>query len=173
LERFASFRRPGAWLVDVIPELEKVPIFDLISPWKKRAAEIFQKDSAVYEAFWKEMKREVAEGTAPHSWGKEFVQSDYTKYGVDEMGAIYTAYISFYFIPDGARGSMIEAGSETTSQILNNTIVGLLSNPEIIGKCHEELDRVVGGDRTPTMDDIHDLNYIRSLVKVIASSVSY
>jgi len=39
------------------------------------------------------MKREVAEGTAPYSWGKEFVQSDYAKHGVDEMGAIYTAYL--------------------------------------------------------------------------------
>jgi hypothetical protein len=38
------------------------------------------------------MKKEVEDGTAPHSWGKEFVQSDYAKYGIDEMGATYTAY---------------------------------------------------------------------------------
>jgi hypothetical protein len=41
---------------------------------------------------------------------------------------------------------MIEAGSETTSQALNNTIVGLLSNPDAVKKAHEELDRVVGID---------------------------
>ena len=62
---------------------------------------------------------------------------------------------------------MIEAGSETTSQILNNSIVGLLSNPVTIQKCHEELDRIIGSDRTPTMDDVKDLRYVRSLVKVI------
>jgi cytochrome P450 len=61
---------------------------------------------------------------------------------------------------------MIEAGSETTSQILNNTICGLLSNPETIRKCQEELDRVVGPDRTPTVDDVKVLPYVRSLVKV-------
>jgi len=38
------------------------------------------------------MKKEVGQGTAPHSWGKEFVQSNYGKHGVDEAGAIYTAY---------------------------------------------------------------------------------
>lgn len=38
------------------------------------------------------MKKEVEQGTAPHSWGKEFVQSNYGKHGVDEAGAIYTAY---------------------------------------------------------------------------------
>jgi cytochrome P450 len=60
---------------------------------------------------------------------------------------------------------MIEAGSETTSQILNNTIVGLLSNPDAIKKCQEELDRVIGSDRTPTIDDVNDLPYVRSLAK--------
>lgn len=61
---------------------------------------------------------------------------------------------------------MIEAGSETTAQILNNTIVGLLSNPEAIRKCQEELDRVIGSDRTPTVDDVKVLPYVRSLAKV-------
>jgi cytochrome P450 len=61
---------------------------------------------------------------------------------------------------------MIEAGSETTAQILNNTIVGLLSNPEAIKLCQEELDRVIGSGRTPSVDDVKDLPYVRSLVKV-------
>jgi len=60
---------------------------------------------------------------------------------------------------------MIEAGSETTSQVINNTLVGLLSNPEVIRRCQEELDRIVGSDRPPTMEDMDDLNYVRSLVK--------
>src|SRR5579859_1131017 len=41
LTRFASFRRPGAYLVDVIPELANSWWFNLISPWKKVADEIF------------------------------------------------------------------------------------------------------------------------------------
>jgi len=61
---------------------------------------------------------------------------------------------------------MIEAGSETTSQALNNTIVGLLSNPDAVKKAHEELDRVIGGDRTPTFEDEKSLPYIRAIVKV-------
>ena len=61
---------------------------------------------------------------------------------------------------------MIEAGSETTSQALNNIIVGLLSNPEVVEKAHEELDRVIGSDRTPTFNDEPKLPYIRAIVKV-------
>jgi cytochrome P450 len=67
---------------------------------------------------------------------------------------------------------MIEAGSETTSQALNNTIVGLLQNPEAVKKAHEELDRVVGTDRTPTFDDEDNLPYVRAIIKVPYSNQS-
>lgn len=92
LARFASFRRPGAFLIDVLPELENVPFYDTLSGWKKLGDEIHQKDAAVFTYFWNRMKKEIEEGTAPHSWGRGFVQSDYAKHGIDEMGAIYTAY---------------------------------------------------------------------------------
>ena len=48
---------------------------------------------------------------------------------------------------------MIEAGSETTSAMLNNALIGLLSNPPTIKAAHEELDRVVGSNRPPNFDD--------------------
>lgn len=38
------------------------------------------------------MRKEIEDGTAPHSWGKGFVQSDYGKHGIDELAAIYAAY---------------------------------------------------------------------------------
>lgn len=56
-----------------------------------------QLDAAIYRAFWERMKKEIQDGTAPHSWGKGFVQSDYTKHGIDELGAIYAAYVSCFF----------------------------------------------------------------------------
>jgi hypothetical protein len=66
---------------------------------------------------------------------------------------------------------MIEAGSETTSMFLNNAIVGFLSNPDVVEKCHEELDRVIGNDRAPTMDDVNDLPWTRSVVKARSASI--
>lgn len=61
---------------------------------------------------------------------------------------------------------MIEAGSETTSMQLNNMLIGILSNPEILEKAHEELDRVIGTDRPPMFTDEPRLPYIRAIVKV-------
>jgi hypothetical protein len=72
--------------------LERWPIYDAISGWRKTANEIHKQDTAVFSHFWYKMKKEIEAGTAPHSWGKGFVQSDYTKHGIDELGAIYAAY---------------------------------------------------------------------------------
>jgi len=73
-----------------------VPFYDALSGWKKLGDDIHQKDAAVFAYFWNRMKREIEQRVAPHSWGKGFVQSDYAKHGIDEMGAIYTAYPPFF-----------------------------------------------------------------------------
>jgi cytochrome P450 len=65
------------------------------------------------------------------------------------------------------RGAMIEAGSETTSMQLNNMLIGILSNPTVLPKAQEELDRVVGSERPPNFDDEPNLPYIRSIVKEV------
>ena len=72
------------------------------------------------------------------------------------------------------RGTMIEAGSETTSMQLNNMLIGILSNPEVLPRAHEELDRVIGSDRPPNFNDEPNLPYTRAIVKVITPfNISY
>jgi len=105
------------------------------------------------------MVKEIQEGKAHHSFGKEFVQSDFREMGVDDVQAVYIC------------GAMIEAGSETTSAMLNNAIIGLLSNPRAIEAAQEELDRVVGGDRTPNFDDEPNLPYMRAIIKVSSHDI--
>ncbi|KAF5351069.1 hypothetical protein D9756_008152 [Leucocoprinus leucothites] len=46
-------------------------------------------------------------------------------------------------------------------------IPGFASHPEIQERAHEELDRVVGADRLPTVDDEENLPYIRSIIKEV------
>src|ERR1700733_9595857 len=154
LERFSDVRRPGAYLVDTFPELADVPLFDWISNWRRIGNEYHAKDYATYKEFWDTMVKEIEEGRAHHSFGREFVQSDFGGMGVDDEQAAYIC------------GAMIEAGSETTSAMLNNAIIGLLSNPESIIAAQEELDRVIGDDRTPNFDDEDKLPYMRGIRKV-------
>ena len=62
---------------------------------------------------------------------------------------------------------MIEAGSETTSSSLNSCVLYLSAYPDVQAKAHEELDRVVGNDRSPTFEDEPALPYIHAIVKEI------
>jgi hypothetical protein len=156
LVRFGQIRRPGQWLVDSFPSLANFPPFDLVSNWRQFGKECHLKDSKVWMEFWTQMCREIDAGTAPHSFGKGFVNSNWAEKGLDELQAAYVL------------GTMIEAGSETTSVQLNNTLVGILSRgQEVVKAAHEELDRVVGNSRTPTFDDEKNLPYIRAMVKEV------
>lgn len=60
-------------------------------------------------------------------------------------------------------GSLLEVGSDTTSGVIIGFIQAMMLFPSVQEKAQEEVDRVVGADRLPTIDD--DLPYIRSCVK--------
>ena len=76
--------------MDTFPSLATNPIFNLFSNWKSVGAEIHKADSEVFMSFWKQMLKELEAGTAHHSFGKDFVQSNYQAQGLDELLAAYT-----------------------------------------------------------------------------------
>ena len=96
LERFVTYRRPGSFLVDTFPSLADIPLYNAISNWKEVGEKIYKADSEVFLSFWNQMLKEVETGTAPHSFGRDFVQSNYRAQGLDELDAAYTAYSSIF-----------------------------------------------------------------------------
>jgi len=62
-------------------------------------------------------------------------------------------------------GSLLEAGSDTTSAILVGFVQAMMVFPEVQKSAQEEIDRVVGINRLPTMDDAPNLPYLRAIVK--------
>ncbi|KAG8228075.1 hypothetical protein J437_LFUL009047 [Ladona fulva] len=59
---------------------------------------------------------------------------------------------------------LFSAGTETTSYTLAFGVLFLLHHPDVQAKIHEELDRVVGRDRFPTMDDKPNLPYLNAVM---------
>jgi len=59
--------------------------------------------------------------------------------------------------------TMLIAGHETTAAVLTWALFELTKNPECMAKAREEIDRVVG-DRTPTLQDVKDMKYLRLVV---------
>ena len=59
------------------------------------------------------------------------------------------------------------AGSETTSTTLTWAALYMVRYPEVQRRVQEELDREVGGDREPKMEDRLNLPYTESVIMEI------
>ncbi|XP_071574956.1 probable cytochrome P450 303a1 [Temnothorax nylanderi] len=56
------------------------------------------------------------------------------------------------------------AGSETTSKALGFGFLNLILYPQVQKKAHEEIDRVIGRDRFPTLADKPRMPYVQAIV---------
>ncbi|VEN64074.1 unnamed protein product [Callosobruchus maculatus] len=59
---------------------------------------------------------------------------------------------------------MFMAGSETTSNTLSFCFLYLVLYPEVQKKAQEEIDRVLGRERVPTLSDKHKLKYVECVI---------
>lgn len=59
--------------------------------------------------------------------------------------------------------TMLIAGHETTAAVLTWSLFELVRNPECMKEAQAEIDRVVG-DRTPTLEDVREMKYLRLVV---------
>ncbi|KAJ7844919.1 cytochrome P450 [Mycena olivaceomarginata] len=60
--------------------------------------------------------------------------------------------------------ALLEMGSETTSSYLQSLILALVAYPKAQKTAHEEINRLVGGDCLPTLDDLEHMLYIRAMI---------
>lgn len=152
LTRFTLASEPGRWLVDAFPSLASLPSW-MVQGWWDTGRAWHQLDREIYLNYYRTLVKQIQEGTAPDCFIRDFYESGPEKFGIDEEAAAYAA------------GSLVEAGSESTSTVLNAWTLACQLYPRVLKEAQEEIDRVVGQDRMPTFEDEHDLPYIRAMVK--------
>ena len=62
-------------------------------------------------------------------------------------------------------GELLEAGADTTANMILTLILAFAKYPEVRRKAQEEIDRVCGTERAPLFSDFNDLPYINACVK--------
>lgn len=148
---FAELNQTGlAALVDFFPWLRWLP--DFLLPVRQKAKALHEKEKALYLGHWLKAKEQTNAGTIMRCFSEDLVAAQKAE-GFDDAQASYIT------------GTLLEAGSDTTSSTLYAFVQAMLLYPEVQKKAQEEIERVVGPDRMPTMDDEPNLQYIRCIVK--------
>jgi cytochrome P450 len=148
---FADLNQTGpAALVDFFPWLRKLPASVL--PVQRKAKELHKAEKALYLSHWLKAKDATVKGTIKPCFCVDLVEAQKTQ-GFDDDSACYIS------------GTLLEAGSDTTSSTLIAFVQAMLLFPDAQRKAHAELDRVVGSERMPTMEDEDALPYIRCCIK--------
>ncbi|KAH7131833.1 cytochrome p450 monooxygenase [Dendryphion nanum] len=156
-ELFHNFEKWGelsgsasAQLSDIFPLAQKLPAW--IFPDIRYAKNLFQRERKHYVGLWMRAKKGLDNGTGLPCFCNDIYRVQKTEQFSDDAAG----YIS---------GSLLEAGSDTTSSTLYGFILALLVWPEVQKKVQEEIDRVVGSDRLPEIEDYVNMPYVRCCIK--------
>jgi len=150
MQKAAELNVPGKsfpMLMETFPWLSKFP--NSIAPWKHGLGAGKGRGRSFYYALAEEAVRKNNGDTC---YAKK-VFDEAPKYGLtnEEIASL--------------NGNLFGAGSDTSSSTLITFVLACCAFPEALPKAWEELDRVVGSYRSPSLDD--DLPYIRNFVKEV------
>ncbi|KAF9261358.1 cytochrome P450 [Marasmius fiardii PR-910] len=142
---------PGSFLVDYLPILKYVPLWFPGASFKVKAKEWGKDVDKMLNEPFDTIKREIADGTNKPcfvSYCFDRKEED----GVDET-----------MVRDSA-GAMYTAGTDTTVCALRVFILTMVCYPKTQQKAQEEIDRVVGKDRLPSLEDKSMLPYVMAIL---------
>ncbi|KAJ6523882.1 cytochrome P450 [Mycena vulgaris] len=147
----------GRFLVDLIPALKYIPAWFPGAGFKRKAKEWRKLAQAVSDVPFTEVKRQIAAGSAPHSFAAESLRilSDSADAYYQEDTIKHTA------------ASMYSAGSETTYTTLSTFVLAMLMNPAAQKTAQAEIDAVLGRRQLPDFGDEEAMPYVSALVKEV------
>ncbi|KAL3462390.1 cytochrome P450 [Aspergillus heterothallicus] len=158
MTEFSLAAVPMAWAVDIIPALQYLPENFPGAGFKKTARKWKKSIQACAYIPYRFVRRQMAEGTNQPSYvskliGELTAENDGKLSEEDEHAIIWTA------------ASLYGAAADTTVIALTTWTLAMLRFPGVQTKAQEEIDRVVGSARLPTLNDRENLPYINAIVK--------
>lgn len=146
LERVAS---PGAYLVDAFPVLMWLPGW--LAPFKREAKRLHEEEIDLFRTL---LREGVAAGPGEENFCTKWAENR-DSYDLSEDQVAY------------AIGTLFEAGAGTTAASMMSFMLAMTLHPQELKKLQEELDRVVGAERMPTLEDMPSLPGVRAVVKEV------
>ncbi|KAK3902972.1 O-methylsterigmatocystin oxidoreductase [Staphylotrichum tortipilum] len=149
----SKISKPGSFIVDEIPILAKLPAW--LQPGRRMAESLREPILNAKLRLWRRLENQMESGRAPMCFGRKLRENDqsWRDQGLTDEDFAWIV------------GGIADAGSGTSTVTFNALILYLAANPAVQDKAYEELMRVVGPDRTPTLQDLPNLPYINACVK--------
>ncbi|TFK91405.1 cytochrome P450 [Polyporus arcularius HHB13444] len=154
-DNFAEASLPNNYIVDWLPFLAKLPSFLPGMGFKEKARQWREQYFSLAEEGHRMVKEEITKGTArPSLTYKALVDA--------EPGEHPDDIIMF------SATQIYTGGADTTVSTLSSFILFMVKYPDVQKKAQEEILRVIGPDRLPTIEDRDSLPYVESvLVEVL------
>ncbi|KAK4090613.1 hypothetical protein Purlil1_5285 [Purpureocillium lilacinum] len=158
MAEFSQAAAPMAWPVDIIPALrylpESMPCFAFKKVARRWRRSILQSAYIPYRFVVRQMAAHASAESDVSRLIDEFSSSDGSGLSdKDEDAIVWTA------------ASLYGAAADTAVITLTAFTAAMIMFPEVQRTAQEEIDRVVGSDRLPTLEDRDRLPYVDALVK--------
>ncbi|KAK5630396.1 hypothetical protein RRF57_006111 [Xylaria bambusicola] len=172
MDKFARAAVPGAFIVDLLPfckynsighapcdrnfdwrVVNGLPEWMPGTSWKKTARQWGSELMRVTDVPYTFVKHQMAQGTYQASFLSRLIEA-----GEDSDPEVND-------INKWSAMSLYSAGADTTVSAIATFYLAMTIYPEVQRRAQEELDRVVGYDRLPTLADRDELPYINAIVK--------
>ncbi|KAH9846771.1 cytochrome P450, partial [Lenzites betulinus] len=141
---------PGAFLCDLIPCMKHLPSWMPFHRYARNGRAMIEK--LVNKPF-ERVIREMNAGIAPPSLTRDLLSVE------DADNPILRHQIKW------TAGALYGAGGETTYATVLTCIMAMALYPDALRKAQAELDRVVGTERMPTIDDRGSLPYVNAVIR--------
>ncbi|KAB8078109.1 cytochrome P450 [Aspergillus leporis] len=155
MEEWSSLMETGATPpVDLLPWLRYIPE-RLFNNYKSRARSVGRQMEHLYSENLKRVLKRREGGQNLRTFMDRVLDHQ------EKMDGHELSWHQLCFIG----GVLMEGGSDTSSSLTIAIVQALILNPDVQRRAHEEIDAVVGADRSPTWDDFANLPYINMIIK--------
>lgn len=172
MTEFSLAAAPLAWMVDIIPALQHIPESFPGATFKKTAKRWRQSILTAAHVPYRFVQRQMAEGTYQESYVSRLVQQCKAEAEAEaeaEAGAKDGSPSALNRDDEDAivwtAASLYGAAADTTVITLTTFTLAMIMFPDVQRAAQEEIDRVVGGDRLPGIEDRERLPYVDALIK--------
>ncbi|KAF8305347.1 cytochrome P450 [Clavulina sp. PMI_390] len=143
---------PTKHMINIFPKLQYLPAWIPFQNWRIEAAKERELIDFTQDVPWQQALDAEASGTAAESFALGLLRE---RTPANEHLLKVTAVTN------------ILAGIETVDGVSRTFLLAMLLYPDIQRKAQEEIDRVIGHDRLPSIDDQPNLPYLDAIVKEV------